>query len=531
MNRGLLHERTTRASPISIAAFIVFAGCVDTPGDSSDETQGTDTTQATDGDTDHSPTTDGDSDSDDGQSTNGTADTADTADTEPPDRPTYYVSLTGDDSNPGTQDEPWRTIQHAVDTLSAGDLAIVEDGDYQEYVLIDRSGADGARLSFEAANLHGAKCRGFVVRGDFVDIDGFDVEAELDTSTGVFVDGSANVSIKNCFVHECPWGGIDVSGTTIDALSHDVEVIGNHLHHNGQWGIHVVGSHVLVEGNEISDSVQHHPKGDPPGNTGLDADGMRIFGDHHTIRANFIHGIADPSDIEHNIDPHADCLQTWDMQNSGGRPVMTDTVIERNHCIIQHPSGKGIMMSAVFDNPCHDITIRNNIFEFRDEGIEASQGLFANIRISNNVFKANLDDTPWGVSVHSGESAVDISVQNNIMVDCHAESRKIMGDDGTVDYNLVWHSNGAMPSGTPGPQTNELWGVDPLFVDYDGSVGGDFHLQVGSPAINAGASLGDVTDDHDGHPRPQAGAHDIGPYEYAGGNLESPGSFTAENLP
>ena len=32
----------------------------------------------------------------------------------------FYVTTTGDDSNPGTLAAPWRTIQHAADTARAG---------------------------------------------------------------------------------------------------------------------------------------------------------------------------------------------------------------------------------------------------------------------------------------------------------------------------------------------------------------------------------------------------------------------------
>ncbi|MEK7276292.1 MAG: hypothetical protein AAB427_02990, partial [Chloroflexota bacterium] len=32
----------------------------------------------------------------------------------------FYVSLDGDDANPGTFDQPWRTIQHAADVLNPG---------------------------------------------------------------------------------------------------------------------------------------------------------------------------------------------------------------------------------------------------------------------------------------------------------------------------------------------------------------------------------------------------------------------------
>jgi len=430
-----------------------------------------------------------------------------------PDRPTFYVSVSGDDANPGTEEAPWRTVQHGVNAIAPGDQLVALDGDFDENVIIDRDGESEARLSVIAATSHGAKIRSVVIRGDYVDLIGFEVEAGLEELTGVFVDDGHEVVVQGCYVHDCPLGGIDVSGSSIAALSTDVTVVDNLAEHNGQWGIHIVGSRILVEDNEIAESVQHHPKGDPPNFTGADADGLRVFGDNHIIRGNFIHDIADPADAEHNIDPHADCIQTWDRQDQGGRPVMTHSVIERNRCIIQHPSGKGLMMSAIHSNACHHITVRNNIFEFRDEGVEASQGMFHDIYIYNNVFKANLDDTPWGVSVNFHQSAGNYDVRNNIIVDCHAEARSISSADGIVDHNLVWYSDGSAPSGTPGPMPNELWGVDPMFVDYDGSPGGDYRLRDGSPAIDAGTTIEGVDDDHDGNARPDGGSHDIGAYE------------------
>jgi PKD repeat protein len=55
---------------------------------------------------------------------------------------------------------------------------------------------------------------------------------------------------------------------------------------------------------------------------------------------------------------------------------------------------------------------------------------------------------------------------------------------------------------------------DDLFVD---PAGGDYHLKPGSPAIDAGTTLADVTDDIEGTPRPQGDAYDIGCYEAASG--------------
>ncbi|MBN1484358.1 MAG: hypothetical protein JXA37_06510, partial [Chloroflexia bacterium] len=44
----------------------------------------------------------------------------------------YYVAPTGSDSNPGTQDYPWQTIQKAADTLAAGDTVYIKAGIYEE---------------------------------------------------------------------------------------------------------------------------------------------------------------------------------------------------------------------------------------------------------------------------------------------------------------------------------------------------------------------------------------------------------------
>ena len=59
---------------------------------------------------------------------------------------TYYVapaSLGGSDSNPGTWDDPWETIQHAADTLVAGDTVYIRAGTYQEQVIAQNAGSAG----------------------------------------------------------------------------------------------------------------------------------------------------------------------------------------------------------------------------------------------------------------------------------------------------------------------------------------------------------------------------------------------------
>ena len=43
---------------------------------------------------------------------------------------TYYVSTSGNNSWPGTQSQPWATLQYAVDTIAAGDTILVTPGTY-----------------------------------------------------------------------------------------------------------------------------------------------------------------------------------------------------------------------------------------------------------------------------------------------------------------------------------------------------------------------------------------------------------------
>src|SRR5437016_2111645 len=52
----------------------------------------------------------------------------------------FYVSTTGSDSNPGTVTSPWRTIQHASNSVQAGDTVYVRGGVYNESVNVEVSG-------------------------------------------------------------------------------------------------------------------------------------------------------------------------------------------------------------------------------------------------------------------------------------------------------------------------------------------------------------------------------------------------------
>jgi len=62
----------------------------------------------------------------------------------------YYVVVTGNDSNPGTETQPWRTISKAAATLSSGDSVYIRGGIYQERVTFAGSGTATAPIKILA---------------------------------------------------------------------------------------------------------------------------------------------------------------------------------------------------------------------------------------------------------------------------------------------------------------------------------------------------------------------------------------------
>lgn len=64
----------------------------------------------------------------------------------------FHVSISGNDSNPGTKKAPLRTIQHTADLAHAGDIIIVHGGVYRERISPPRGGdSDSKRIVYQAA--------------------------------------------------------------------------------------------------------------------------------------------------------------------------------------------------------------------------------------------------------------------------------------------------------------------------------------------------------------------------------------------
>jgi len=64
----------------------------------------------------------------------------------------FQVALSGSDSNPGTRQAPFRTIQHAAELAQPGDIITVQAGIYRERVSPPRGGvSERKRITYQAA--------------------------------------------------------------------------------------------------------------------------------------------------------------------------------------------------------------------------------------------------------------------------------------------------------------------------------------------------------------------------------------------
>ena len=181
--------------------------------------------------------------------------------------------------------------------------------------------------------------------------------------------------------------------------------------------------------------------------------------------------------------------------DSGGTADDSNNIVRNNLVFDNSQKNDGSTQSGnagigLFDganNLCY-----NNIVYGNAVGIVTGYGDSGTLIYNNTITGNGLYGGAGGISIGgtSSNSHNDI-VRNNISYANNGASDYVdMGAATTADHNL--------------------FGVNPLFVN---SAANNFHLQAGSPAIDAGITLAQVPVDFDGVTRPQGKAYDIGAYE------------------
>jgi len=187
---------------------------------------------------------------------------------------TYYVDGSGLDSNGGSSGAPWLTIQHAVDTVAAGDTILVRAGTYAG-ARIELSGQPGLSKTLKAEtsgtvilNAPGASQQhnGIIEIENFSGtvrywvVDGFEVDGVSKTYRGIDIRETEHVTITGNTVHDTVTTGI------FDSFSYYNLYAGNTSHDNGEHGIYHSnsGDFTTIRGNTCynNTSCDIHMNGD-----------------------------------------------------------------------------------------------------------------------------------------------------------------------------------------------------------------------------------------------------------------------------
>jgi parallel beta-helix repeat protein len=434
----------------------------------------------------------------------------------------YYVDLaTGSNTNSGTNQAPWRTIQKGADTMIAGDRCTVRPGDYPERVEITRSGHANASLVFHADASVSMRGFRFMNKADYIEISGFEI-AHVENEYGSYEGGSGiyatgeHCRFLNNNIHHTSSVGIYVNAEPSDSSdSSNILIKDNTIRYIGLCGISIMGSNNIVEGNEISHCLQAPPEA--LGYDHGDADGMRLYGRGHIIRGNYIHDIL----YRENSDAHIDMMATYIPG------PLVDVLFEKNIIHAKDDDSQGfyfgITSGATYE--VHDLTFKNNLclmntgycpaFKFHDQ--DAAQRV-SNIIVVNNTCIGN--KTEMLIEINGCKN---VDVKNNIFyyssgVDIVDNSYwKVDSSSNVTIENNLWYVDGVGFPYQNHPQwPGDIRGADPVFVKQTSNPETwDLHLQYSSPCIDAGTNLSGVVDeDMDDIFRPVGSGYDMGAYEY-----------------
>jgi len=489
--------------------------------------------------------------------------------TETPHPVVYYVSTNGSDANPGSQAQPLRTIQKAVDTVNPGDTILIRSGVYDESIILTKSGGSGkiiklTNYSSEAVQIDGGNNLALYSKGP---IGYWTIEG---------------LAFRSTNVHTLRFGWFD------EALTNHITLRNNHI----SGAVFTVGNYQLFEDNEI-DGTGYTAAG---GYGGIN-DSHGGLGDnatHHNIfRRNYIHDFTnyDARGIWTQGRTHDNIIEANRIENiwtSGlGQCIDLDAgqsgLVQWRHTVrnntLKDCHYVGIQLENVFaslvennlvkaekggiagvivinydssigcgvggennqygdtngDNSCkgeltHTI-IRQNIIAKKGTWGWGYGGLVnwgaGGLQILNNTIYAL--DAAGNAAINFQASAVETSqaiIQNNILYNGNGPAICAISFDSFLQdsHNLLYRTNtekvygsGSSCSGTyslSSYQTATGKGEDsvqsePQFV---GPAGYDFHLKSTSPAIDKGLDIG-LTIDFEGNPRPQGTGFDIGAFE------------------
>lgn len=478
---------------------------------------------------------------------------------------TFFVSTTGNDNNAGTQSAPWRTIQHAANSVHAGDTLQVMGGVYNESVTIPGSGnATAGYITFES------------VPGQTAILDGTGINVAKGQQFGLFtLRTNSYIVIKGFEIRnfQSSTGGAVPVGIDFEGSGSNIEILNNHIHNIAQtlgtcnsanalamaiYGTQAPASinNITISGNELD----HNTTGCSE-NMSLDGNVQYFAVTNNLVHDNDNIGI-DNIGFE-GVSPNVSFDQArdgWDFQNTifnitaANNPVYhgklgangqycdgcTRVIIERN---LIHDSD--IPVEVASEHTAHVssfVTVRNNVI-YHAQFVGMSIGGFSS-KVGGTDHCTIVNNTLWADGTAKGAAgelqiqynATNNVIENNIM---YAGPTNLLINDFTssvpnpalLNFNVYFATVGAASSSwdwqgrfitgysnyqaASGQDANSPF-ADPQF-DNIATLPPNLDVASTSPAVNEGTNLGSTVVgilDFAGNPRVNAsGQINAGAYE------------------
>lgn len=416
-----------------------------------------------------------------------------------------YVATNGDDANIGSFDKPFKTIQKAVDTASAGYTVYIRGGTYYGYVFMNKSGTSSAPIKItnypnESVTLDGngvdtSKIWGslfslnsqsnIIVDGlRIINSKGFGIGNIGDLGDGTYL--SDNIIIQNCTTEDTGQGGIVLKATNVKILHNTIINANTTKWDTPTWQPSKYDEAmclVLINNFEVAYNNVINA-----GKEGVD---IHNGSNHGSVHHNYIHG----SGINRQY-PSAPAIYI-----DGYAKTNTDIDVYSNTVAGTGTRGSGIMVACENGGIVQNVRIHHNVsYNNYDFGIGvghwgSNPGQIRDIYIYNNTTYNNgngvsSDGGGGFFSTHDGIVS-NIVVANNIFSESnpsplytplYASMNVNLNDHGYYVYNNLISKDGGDNHyhGTEGIIAN------PLFADPSN---GNFSLQASSPAKNAGKSV------------------------------------------
>ena len=425
---------------------------------------------------------------------------------------TLYIAPTGSDSiGTGSFANPYQTISYGESMATPGTEVIVRGGIYYEHVKTHGSGTTGNYVWMHPYHGETAVIDGtglppstdlVSLYANYVIFDGFEVRNSPDNG---IAEWGANVQLINNKVHDNYNTGIYCGGTNC----HDVLIQKNTVYRNilmnsvnpgsvnwGQgitiWADLTKNWNITVQSNDVYN------------NWGEGIGSVKTLG---TVIAN--NTVHDNFSIEIYIDSSPNVTVSGNFTYWTGDTRFVD--------VIKHygPIGLGTSIELSGGSLDGNIWINNldvgSLEGFRYYPNQTGTGFagLTNNQIANNTF---VNETRYGIQIdpYPGQNIGNTLVNNIFYTSTSGVLvSTITSGSGVTVSNNGWYGNGAgIYSGTHDITAN------PQFLNPGSFVASDYQITGSSPCRAAGLSLGAVTVDFFGNPRPLGAAYTLGASEF-----------------